>query len=151
MAVPSSLCRPSSSPLHTYAAPSSSACSLLLWRPSSPVPRVELPAVAQLVGVCPTPYAPCAGKSLLASYLLASREALCSSSSLDRCVSCVAHLRSSSLGFVRARVYRRVVEPVILCSNPTSPARFKHDLVVKLRFSLSSSVTLARCSIKDFS
>ena len=54
-------------------------------------------------------------------------------------------------GFARARVYRRVVEPVILCSNPTSPARFKHDLVVKLRLSLSSSVTLARCSIKDFS
>jgi hypothetical protein len=53
--------------------------------------------------------------------------------------------------FVCARVYRRVVEPVILCSNPTSPACFKHDLVVKLRLSLSSSVTLARYSIKDFS
>jgi hypothetical protein len=48
-------------------------------------------------------------------------------------------------------VCRQVVEPVILCSNPTSPARFKHDLVVELRLSLSSSVTLARCSIKDFS
>jgi hypothetical protein len=67
------------------------------------------------------------------------------------CVSCVAHPRSSSLGFVRARVYRRVVEPVILCSNPTSPACFKHDLVVKLRLSLISSVKLVRYSIKDFS
>jgi hypothetical protein len=27
-------------------------------------------------------------------------------------------------------VCRRVVEPVIPCSTPTSPARFKHDLVV---------------------
>jgi hypothetical protein len=33
-------------------------------------------------------------------------------------------------GFVRARVYRRVVEPVILCSTSTSPARSKHDFVI---------------------
>jgi hypothetical protein len=48
-------------------------------------------------------------------------------------------------------VCRRVVELIIPCSNPTSPARFKHDLVVELRLSLNLSVTLARCSIKDFS
>jgi hypothetical protein len=53
-------------------------------------------------------------------------------------------------GFIRARIYRRVIEPVILCSNPTSSARFKHDLIVKLCLSLSSSVTLARYSIGDF-
>jgi hypothetical protein len=38
--------------------------------------------------------------------------------------------RSSSIGFRRVCVYSRVVEPIIPCSTPTSPAHSKHDLVV---------------------
>jgi hypothetical protein len=34
------------------------------------------------------------------------------------------------LGFARARVCRRVVEPVISYSTPTPPARPKHDLII---------------------
>jgi hypothetical protein len=61
-------------------------------------------------------------------------------------------------GFARARVYRRLVEPIIPCSTPTSPARSKNDLVVVPRIikksqasgeDEASSVVFTKCATKS--
>jgi hypothetical protein len=54
----------------------------------------------------------------------------------DACLVCA---RSSSIGFRRVRVYRRVVEPVIPCSTPTSLARSR----------LQSKVVVVLCIVKN--
>jgi hypothetical protein len=61
-------------------------------------------------------------------------------STLQIHVACPTCARSSSIGFRRVRVYRRVVEPVIPYSNPTSPARSR----------LQSKVVVVSCILKKY-
>jgi hypothetical protein len=89
--------------------------------------------LSQLVGV---PSSPCLRATLLCrGFLLLCRVRSVSlslvvpSSSLHAVASCF--LLASAPSQLAALIPNRVVEPVIPCSTPTSPARSKHDLVVR--------------------
>jgi hypothetical protein len=107
---------------------------------------------------------PCALASAVADFAIKFTSAPCSVcfavgnfSTFQFCAACFVCARSSSIGFRRARVRCRVVDPVIPCSTPTSPAHSKHDLVVVLQVikksqesgeDEASSMVFTKCSTK---